>query len=321
MENVKTYEGYDKNLIFEQIKGELGESAIILSVDRTPDNVYQVKVGFEEISSVAHNTLSIPIVKTAEESGGVHSYELLLDYGFTPKTAKKIAKDYLTHLNSSQSKFKVADLTKCFRELLKFETEIFFSEKYLQVIGARNSGKTSFSLKLANQLANYCEIKVAIFTVGGSELSEINNHEYIEIISLGFQDVNELRLEALKEKFIDFDLIIIDIPSISDINIEDEEPLRLICESFKEDSETLVMLNSRMSYSFLTKTVSDLNEMNIKGAVISKIDEENSLGSVISVIDEFGLPISFLSTGREIPDDIEPASPERLAWFFLNNCL
>jgi flagellar biosynthesis protein FlhF len=47
--------------------------------------------------------------------------------------------------------------------------------------------------------------------------------------------------------------------------------------------------------------------------VLTKVDEADSLGPVIQLLRECGLPVSYLGTGQNVPEDLQPATPRALA--------
>ena len=50
-----------------------------------------------------------------------------------------------------------------------------------------------------------------------------------------------------------------------------------------------------------------------KKLLFTRIDETSSYGAIVSEAARHGLPVSFLATGQQIPDDLEPATKVRLA--------
>ena len=46
---------------------------------------------------------------------------------------------------------------------------------------------------------------------------------------------------------------------------------------------------------------------------MTKLDEAASMGTLLSVARKIPLPISYLTTGQDVPDDIEPAQPSRIS--------
>src|SRR6185503_14089236 len=47
--------------------------------------------------------------------------------------------------------------------------------------------------------------------------------------------------------------------------------------------------------------------------ILTKLDEAAGLGGLLSVARKVSLPVSYLTTGQDVPDDIEPAQPQRIA--------
>ena len=51
--------------------------------------------------------------------------------------------------------------------------------------------------------------------------------------------------------------------------------------------------------------------------IFTKTDETNTVGMVVNLLAHKELPLSFLSNGQSVPDDIIPATAERLAEMLL----
>ena len=47
--------------------------------------------------------------------------------------------------------------------------------------------------------------------------------------------------------------------------------------------------------------------------LVTKLDETRSHGLLLNLAANFQVPISYLTTGQNVPNDIEAASPERMA--------
>jgi flagellar biosynthesis protein FlhF len=51
--------------------------------------------------------------------------------------------------------------------------------------------------------------------------------------------------------------------------------------------------------------------------ILTKLDEAESLGGVLAILGLSSRPVSYLTTGQAVPDDIEPADRNRLARLIL----
>ncbi len=53
--------------------------------------------------------------------------------------------------------------------------------------------------------------------------------------------------------------------------------------------------------------------------ILTKLDEADGLGGVLAVLGQADRPVSYLTTGQAVPDDIEPADRKRLARLILGD--
>ena len=51
--------------------------------------------------------------------------------------------------------------------------------------------------------------------------------------------------------------------------------------------------------------------------ILTKLDEAEGLGAILGVLGQANRPVSYLTTGQAVPDDIEPADRKRLARLIL----
>jgi len=53
--------------------------------------------------------------------------------------------------------------------------------------------------------------------------------------------------------------------------------------------------------------------MNVHKVIFTKLDEATTYGNMLNFALKAKRPVSYLTTGQNVPDDIETADPERLA--------
>jgi flagellar biosynthesis protein FlhF len=78
----------------------------------------------------------------------------------------------------------------------------------------------------------------------------------------------------------------------------------LIAVSTREDDAYMVAENFAPQY--------------VQQLIFTKLDETSSYGSILSMCTKIEKPISYLTTGQNVPDDIETAQAERITDLFLN---
>ncbi len=60
------------------------------------------------------------------------------------------------------------------------------------------------------------------------------------------------------------------------------------------------------------KILDDYSFMNVHSIIITKVDETPTAGSVLYISKESGKPLSYVTTGQNVPDDIAEIIPEEI---------
>jgi flagellar biosynthesis protein FlhF len=64
--------------------------------------------------------------------------------------------------------------------------------------------------------------------------------------------------------------------------------------------------------SDLRQILKSFSSTGIDRIIVSKTDETEAIGGVISIANEANLPISYVTTGQSVPDDIQVAEASML---------
>jgi flagellar biosynthesis protein FlhF len=82
--------------------------------------------------------------------------------------------------------------------------------------------------------------------------------------------------------------------------------------------ETHLVLSSTASESVMASTAEQFGAVGPNRLIFTKLDEAVSFGVLVNVIRKVNTKLSFVTTGQEVPDHIEPGQPERLARLVLD---
>ena len=77
--------------------------------------------------------------------------------------------------------------------------------------------------------------------------------------------------------------------------------------------EVHLVLSSVAGATALTSTAQRFAAAGTTALVLTKLDEATGLGNLLPLLRTSKLPLSYLTNGQNVPDDIEPADPRRLA--------
>jgi flagellar biosynthesis protein FlhF len=94
--------------------------------------------------------------------------------------------------------------------------------------------------------------------------------------------------------------------------------MEVIHSAFKPDAVHLV-LAANMKYKDMLDVVERMSVVPISHVIFTKLDETVSYGAIFNVLKFLDCPVSFFTTGQNVPNDIEVASSARLAGFLLSD--
>ena len=181
------------------------------------------------------------------------------------------------------------------------------------LVGPTGVGKTTTIAKLAAHFVLFERAKVALITIDTYRIAAVEQLKtYAEIINLPVSVVYTPEdYEAAVKKFADYDLILVDTAGRSQKNSGQIQELKGFIGKCPPDEIHLVI-----SATTKTKDMVEIAQafagVNYNRIIFSKLDETNEMESLFALASEINVPISYLTTGQNVPDDIEIASEERL---------
>lgn len=181
-------------------------------------------------------------------------------------------------------------------------------------VGVTGVGKTTSIAKIASQLKiHHPEKKIALLTLDNYRIGGVEQlKEYAKIIRAPFRSLNSSEdLKTALRTFREYDYVLIDTPGASQ---RDEEKIEETAKILKGVSylETILVLNSTTKDIENTEITKRFMAFEPGGCVFTKLDEASTYGGLMNHLIRFKLPLYFLTTGQNVPDDIEGAKAERL---------
>ncbi len=77
--------------------------------------------------------------------------------------------------------------------------------------------------------------------------------------------------------------------------------------------EVHMVLSATAGEKVLAKEAAAFGSVGVNKVILTKMDEAASLGAVVGLLKQINRPVSFITTGQEVPDHLETAKAERLA--------
>ncbi len=186
--------------------------------------------------------------------------------------------------------------------------------KIVALIGPTGVGKTTTIAKLAANFALSRNIDMALLTIDTYRVAAIEQLKtYGDIIGLPVEVV--LTPQSLKEALklhLDKGLILIDTAGRSPYNRLHINELRSFLD-VEPRVETHLVLSASTRLADLKQIVKNFASTGVDRLIFSKTDETDIVGGVISIAHETGLPVSYVTTGQSVPDDIMVAEGQSLS--------
>lgn len=187
-------------------------------------------------------------------------------------------------------------------------------QKVVALVGPTGVGKTTTIAKLAANFALAREVDMALFTIDTYRVAAVEQLKtYGDIIGLPVETI--LTPQGLKEALKQHgqkDLILIDTAGRSPYNRMHLNELKSFLD-FRPQRETHLVLSATTRLADLKQIVRNFTATGVDRLIFTKTDETEVVGGIISIAHETGLPVSYITTGQSVPDDIMVAEQPSLA--------
>jgi flagellar biosynthesis protein FlhF len=186
------------------------------------------------------------------------------------------------------------------------------------VVGPTGVGKTTTLAKLAGSLGVQQGCRLGLITVDTYRVAAVEQlRTYAEIIDLPMRVVaNAAEMQEALDSLLDCDLVLIDTAGRSPHDDRRLTELNQLIEAARPDHVYLV-LSLASGANALRATAERFAAVRPTSLVFTKLDEAAGCGGLLSAARDIGLPVSYFTTGQEVPRDIEPANPCRAARLIL----
>jgi flagellar biosynthesis protein FlhF len=192
--------------------------------------------------------------------------------------------------------------------------------RIVSLVGPPGSGKTTTLVKLAVNYGLAGRRPPLLLSIDTYRVAAVEQlRAYAAILGVAFQVVETpAALAQAIEENRGKELILIDTPGLGFRDLDWGTALAHFL-STRQDIDTQLVLPGSMKPADLTRVVDAFEMFGPQRLIFTKIDETGSYGPLVNEAVRTGKPISFLATGQRIPEDLETASPARLAGLILSS--
>ncbi|MGI6657747.1 MAG: flagellar biosynthesis protein FlhF [Desulfobulbus sp.] len=250
----------------------------------------------------------------------------LVGYGINQETAQVVAR-FTRDTIARAENLSGEDLSRILKTAIArlFTADPFFDragkgQRRVSLIGSTGVGKTTTLAKIAAHQLSRLGGRIGLITIDTYRIAAVEQLKvYGEIMRLPVEVVISPReLDQALDKFRDYDLVLIDTAGRSPKNTAD---LQELAAYFRPQLgiEHHLLLPATSREQELEETIRRFSILPIANFIFSKIDECDQLGVLLNIHYKNDTPISFLTNGQRVPEDLLMPSPREIAELILNN--
>ncbi len=214
-----------------------------------------------------------------------------------------------------------SNLIKTFSEMgIQAGTEIKSSNRpqFHGLVGPAGAGKTSTMAKLTAIYTHQHKKKVGWISLDTKRIAASAQLQvYSRIFGIPFEFASNIKdFKIALKRFEQMDHVFIDTPSIG----KDTQTVDEISEFFKLASLSMVYLvmSASTKNEDLIRIVKTCKSISVNSMIFTKLDESLSYGNVFNLLMRTKLPVSYFTSGQEIPHSIEKASVGKIFDLMIN---
>jgi len=188
----------------------------------------------------------------------------------------------------------------------------------IALVGPTGVGKTTTLAKLAARFKLQQGKRVGLITADTYRIAAVDQlRSYADIIGLPLLvALTPTEMQQATNELVDCDVVLIDTAGRSQNDADRIDQLKGFVRAAGPHQVHLV-LAATASDRVLAQEVAAFTTVGIDAIVLTKLDEAACLGPPVRVAAQAGRPVSFLTTGQEVPDHLEPAEGRRVAELIL----
>lgn len=225
---------------------------------------------------------------------------------------KEILKEILEYLSLEENKDnKDGAIKNYITSKIKIEEEDMSGT--VVFVGPTGVGKTTTIAKLAGRLALLEKKKVGLITVDTYRIGAVEQLKtYAEIMNIDFKVVITIKeMELAIKEMEECDVVLIDTTGRSSKNKMQISELRAFVQKANAKNVNLV-ISSTTKNKDIEAIINGYSILDFNNVIVTKLDETTVYGSMLKIINEADKPLSYITVGQNVPDDIKKPTKEEL---------
>jgi flagellar biosynthesis protein FlhF len=200
-------------------------------------------------------------------------------------------------------------------QLITTNDDIMRRGGVIALVGPTGVGKTTTVAKLAAQFAKrHGAEQVALITTDTFRIGAFEQlATFGRIIGCPVKQAKDHEeLALLLTQLAQRKLILIDTAGMSQRDVRLAEKLSALVHNARVKIKSYLVLSATSQARVMQETVEHFKRISLSGCIFTKLDECLSLGEIINVAVQNALPVSYLTNGQRVPEDIDVADAKMM---------
>lgn len=192
-------------------------------------------------------------------------------------------------------------------------------KKVVFFVGPTGVGKTTTIAKLASYFKVEKKVKVGLITSDTYRIAAVEQlRTYADILDVPLHVIYTIEeLNHALRMLNDCDVILVDTAGRSHKNEEQCEEVKHLIRDCKlgdnVDKEMYLVLSAATKYKDLQRIYKTFGQIGDYSIIFTKLDETTCLGNILNMKLITGVPVSYVTSGQNVPDDIGVLDPQKIA--------
>lgn len=187
--------------------------------------------------------------------------------------------------------------------------------KFVFFLGSTGVGKTTTIAKIASKLKLQDKAKLVLVTADTYRIAAVEQLKtYANILGVPLKVIySPDELGASLDELREYEYCLVDTSGRSHKNEEQIEDIRKLIEQVPiAERQVYLVLNASMKYTDLQEVAKVYAELTDFSIIFTKLDETFSAGAMLNIHVMTKCPLSYVTTGQNVPDDISEIDAQKM---------
>ena len=276
-----------------------------------------------ELNQLKSMITSISINKVEDENEKIPPilndfYKTMVENGIHPEIAMDILEKTHEQINLEGKD------RNTIKRILKFSLlevlgdpqpiEVDESQRIVFFVGPTGVGKTTTLAKVAASFVLKGKHKIGLITSDTYRIAAVEQLKiYSDILQLPLEIAyNKIDMEKAISNFRDKDVIFIDTAGRNHNDMEQIQELKNMIDTTRM-KDIFLLINANVDWNVLNSLIEKYDFLDNYRLIITKVDEAENYGNIFNIRYVTNKDLSYLTTGQNVPDDIQIVDVEQIA--------